>query len=192
MNNYEKKFHSTCGGEFLADVYSVLVAFGVTCPARGHAVKKLLMPGQRGSKGEVQDLDEAITSVARAVELAYARLRDSHGASDEPEPIAEAEAEPEPIAEPEPKPEPMKGAPITKPASAESIVEPKPKLVAWRKCVRITPGEINSRLFYVDWYPSGSIPEYWHPLVASLHPVETFKELPEGQDPNEQIGGPRL
>jgi len=64
--------------------------------------------------------------------------------------------------------------------------EPKPKLVAWRLCVRIEPWEIAQTvdfMFYAKWYPSGSIPEHWHPLVASLHPVETFKELPEGQKP---------
>ena len=76
MSRYLKTFHSVDRQAFQADVYSVLVAFGVACPARQHAIKKLLMPGQRGSKGEVQDLDEAITSVARAVELAYARLPD--------------------------------------------------------------------------------------------------------------------
>jgi len=85
MSRYEKTFRSTSGEEFRADVYAVLVAFGVACPARQHAIKKLLMPGQRGSKGEVQDLDEAITSVARAVELAYARLPDGGTLTGEPE-----------------------------------------------------------------------------------------------------------
>ena len=82
--------------------------------------------------------------------------------------------EPETMVEPEPEPEP-----VPEP-------EPKRKLVTWQLCVRIEPWEIVQTvdfMFYAKWYPSGSIPEYWHPLVASLHPVETFKELPEGQEP---------
>ena len=90
----------------------------------------------------------------------------------EPEPMMEPEVELDP--NPEPVTEPM------------TMPEPKPKLVAWRLCVRIEPWEIVQTvdfMFYAKWYPSGSIPEHWHPLVASLHPVETFKELPEGQKP---------
>ena len=111
MNRYQKEFISIDGNVFYADVYSVLVAFGVKCPAIQHAVKKLLMPGQRGLKSEVSDLYEANKSVVRAVDMAYARLRDSDGTSDE--------AEPEPMAEPEPEP------------------KPKPKLVTWRRCVPV-------------------------------------------------------
>jgi len=33
------------------DIYDILVAYGVTCPARQHAIKKLMLAGQRGSKG---------------------------------------------------------------------------------------------------------------------------------------------
>ena len=169
MSKYEKTFHSTSGEEFRADVYSVLEAFGVTCPAVQHAIKKLLMPGQRGSKDEVQDLDEAITSVARAVEMAYARLRDSDGANGDTEPIAEAE--------------PVKGAPVTRPAYTESTVEPRPKLVTWRKCVRIAPNEINDAGLIARWHPSGNIPDDWYPIEAQSQPVETVKQLPEGQRP---------
>lgn len=56
------------------DVYQVLVAFGVTCPATGHAVKKLLMAGKRGHKDRVTDLQEAAEAVGRAVELATDEL----------------------------------------------------------------------------------------------------------------------
>ena len=137
--------------EFLADVYSVLVAFGVTCPARSHAIKKLLMPGQRGAKSEVQDLEEALVSVSRAIDMAQARLPDGGTLTDETEP------------EPEPK--------------------PKPKLVTWRRCVRIEPREIGSRSFLVEWFPSGDIPADWYPIEAHTQPIETVKELPEGQQP---------
>lgn len=51
------------------DVYDVLVAFGVTCPAMAHAIKKMLMPGQRGSKDAEQDKREAIQAIERSIEL---------------------------------------------------------------------------------------------------------------------------
>ncbi len=52
------------------DVYDILRAFNVTCPATQHAVKKLLMPGQRGGKSVTQDLREAMASVRRAIDMA--------------------------------------------------------------------------------------------------------------------------
>jgi len=151
VNNYEMTFYSTDGKVFQADVYSVLEAFDVTCSARGHAVKKLLMPGQRGAKSEVQDLEEALVSVSRAIDMAQARLPDGGTLTDETEP------------EPEPK--------------------PKPKLVTWRRCVRIEPREIGSRSFLVEWFPSGDIPADWYPIEAHTQPIETVKELAEGQQP---------
>ena len=165
MSKYQKEFTSMDGKVFSADVYSVLAAFGVECPARQHAIKKLLMAGQRGSKGEVQDLDEALASVSRAVDMAYAK-RDSHGTSGEaePEPIAEAEPEPEPAAEPEP--------------------EPKPKLVTWRLCVRIDePTGLDDGAVWIKWYPSGDIPEHWYPIESYEQPIETVQQLPKGEKP---------
>ena len=157
MNNYEKKFHSTCGGEFLADVYSVLEAFGVTCQARGHAIKKLLMPGQRGAKSEVQDLKEALASVSRAIDMAQARLPDGGTLT------GETEAEPEPESEPGPK--------------------PKPKMVVWRLYARLAPWLTDENFLEVHWFPSGGTPEYWYPIEAHTQPVETVKKLPEGEKP---------
>jgi len=52
------------------DVYAVLVAFGVSCPARQHAIKKLLCAGLRGKGDELQDLVEARDAVSRAIDLA--------------------------------------------------------------------------------------------------------------------------
>lgn len=52
------------------DVYDILRAFNVTCPATQHAIKKLLLPGQRGGKSVTQDLREALASVQRAIEMA--------------------------------------------------------------------------------------------------------------------------
>lgn len=51
------------------DVYDVLEAFDVVNPALQHAIKKLLMPGARGKGGYTQDLNEAIQSVNRALEM---------------------------------------------------------------------------------------------------------------------------
>ena len=46
------------------DVYSILDAYEVP-NAIGHAIKKLLMPGARGTKNCKQDLIEAINSIER-------------------------------------------------------------------------------------------------------------------------------
>ena len=51
------------------DVYDILTAFNVTNPATQHAIKKLLMPGQRGAKDTIQDLEEAYKSIFRAIEI---------------------------------------------------------------------------------------------------------------------------
>lgn len=53
----------------VVDVYDILRAYGVTCPAVAHAVKKLLLPGQRGAKSVMEDLEEANRSIERAIEL---------------------------------------------------------------------------------------------------------------------------
>jgi len=57
------------GASVICDVYDVLQAWDVACPAIQHAIKKLLQPGQRGSKSAVQDLREAIGSIERAIQL---------------------------------------------------------------------------------------------------------------------------
>jgi len=139
------------GKVFAADVYSVLAAFEVDCPARQHAIKKLLMPGQRGAKSTVQDLDEALVSVSRAIDMVRAGLPEGDTQTGETE------------VEPEPEP------------------EPEPNLVTWRLCVRIHPWQISDRLFANKWYPPNDIPEHWYPIEASTQPIETVKQLPEGR-----------
>ena len=62
------KYHRTIKGVQL-DVYDVLKAWNVTNPATQHAIKKLLMPGNRGHKDKLTDLKEAYQSIARAIEL---------------------------------------------------------------------------------------------------------------------------
>lgn len=64
----------TSGGVFYVDVYAVLAAFGVECPACAHAVKKLLAPGQRGKGDKLADLVGARAAVDRAIELEQARI----------------------------------------------------------------------------------------------------------------------
>ena len=49
------------------DVYDILYAFKITCPAQAHAIKKCLRNGI-GSKSRKQDLQEAVVSLKRAIE----------------------------------------------------------------------------------------------------------------------------
>jgi len=60
----------------IVDVYDVLVAFKVTCPARQHAIKKLLAMGQRGHKDAMTDLKEAHWQLERAMQLEENHERD--------------------------------------------------------------------------------------------------------------------
>jgi len=98
--------------------------------------------------------------------------------------------------EPEPKPEPdeeqqrlnkwaKEWAEQKQASNPETEPEPKPKLVTWRLCVRIRPDEIYDGNFYAEceWYRSGDIPEHWYPVEAQSQPIETIKQLPEGQEP---------
>ena len=64
MSKYKRK----CKGVKI-DVYDVLKAFDVRCPARQHAIKKILCTGIRGYKDEQKDLNESIESLNRAIEL---------------------------------------------------------------------------------------------------------------------------
>ena len=51
------------------DIYRVLLLFGVTNPCLQHAIKKLLCAGQRGIKDQKQDVQEAIASLLRYLEM---------------------------------------------------------------------------------------------------------------------------
>jgi hypothetical protein len=55
------------------DVYAVLEAFSVTCPARAHAIKKLLCAGTRGKGDAIADLTGAAAAVDRAIQLEQQR-----------------------------------------------------------------------------------------------------------------------
>lgn len=56
------------------DVYDVLEAFQVTCPALQHLTKKALCVGIRGHKDTEQDLKDIIASAQRALQLHYNRM----------------------------------------------------------------------------------------------------------------------
>lgn len=51
------------------DVYCVIVAFKVTCPATAHAIKKLLCGGERGKGDRLADLNGAKAAIERAIQL---------------------------------------------------------------------------------------------------------------------------
>lgn len=55
------------------DVYAVIEAFGVTCPARQHAIKKILCAGTRGKGDTIADLTGAIAALNRAIQLEEVR-----------------------------------------------------------------------------------------------------------------------
>lgn len=58
-------------GLTMIDVYRVCDLFGVqdTSGATQHAIKKLLLPGQRGGKSMRQDLQEAVDSLNRRIQM---------------------------------------------------------------------------------------------------------------------------
>ena len=66
-NKYHRTIYPNAAGQ--VDVYDVLVAFDVTCPARQHAIKKLLCAGLRGKGDAMQDLAEASMAVDRAMQI---------------------------------------------------------------------------------------------------------------------------
>lgn len=53
----------------LVDVYEVLKAFDVQCPATQHAIKKLLAAGLRAKGIRLQDLEGAMAALNRAIDL---------------------------------------------------------------------------------------------------------------------------
>jgi hypothetical protein len=62
------------------DVYAVLVAYNVTCPARGQAIKKLLCAGLRGKGDEMADLVGAMAALNRAIDLQHTKDdKEKHG-----------------------------------------------------------------------------------------------------------------
>ena len=69
-----------CPVDGKVDVYAVFEAFNVVCPARQHAIKKLLCSGIRGKGDAVQDLEEAKDAVERAIQMEKSRYSEFGGA----------------------------------------------------------------------------------------------------------------
>lgn len=65
----KSKYHVQIKPGVWVDVYDVLTAYRVTNAGDQHAIKKMLMPGQRGHKEANKDRREAIDSIFRAIEL---------------------------------------------------------------------------------------------------------------------------
>lgn len=87
-NKYTRYIPTLDGRTAPVDVYCVSEAFSLgTCLQSGgaldavnHARKKLLAPGQRGTKSAIQDIKEAHASLGRAIALEEAALgREVHG-----------------------------------------------------------------------------------------------------------------
>lgn len=66
----------------LVDVYDVLEAYKVTCPALQHLIKKALCVGLRGYKDTEQDLKDILDSAQEAIRLHHARQLTQGGAED--------------------------------------------------------------------------------------------------------------
>ena len=66
---YDKTIYGKYGtGTCTVDVYDVLNAWKVTDPCLQHALKKMMMTGNRGHKDERQDLVDIVHSAKRALE----------------------------------------------------------------------------------------------------------------------------
>lgn len=70
-SKYLRNIHPASEG--LIDVYSVIEAYQVACPARQHAIKKLLCAGLRSKGSVLQDLGEARDALERAIDMEIQR-----------------------------------------------------------------------------------------------------------------------
>ena len=68
MNEY-KHYQKNVEHLKWVDVYRVLDLFKVVNPCVQHAIKKLLCAGQRGAKDERKDIEEAVSSLVRCLEM---------------------------------------------------------------------------------------------------------------------------
>lgn len=62
-------YHKSVAHLNSVDIYRVLGLFGVTDQALGHAIKKLLVAGNRGVKNMDKDVQEAIDTLQRWQEM---------------------------------------------------------------------------------------------------------------------------
>ena len=68
MNEY-KHYQKSVEHLKWVDVYRILDLFNVVNPCIQHAIKKLLCAGNRGVKDELKDVQEAIASLLRYLEM---------------------------------------------------------------------------------------------------------------------------
>ena len=66
--NHSHYFKDVSNLKFI-DIYRVLLLLCVTDPCLQHATKKLLCAGNRGVKDELKDVQEAIASLTRYLEI---------------------------------------------------------------------------------------------------------------------------
>lgn len=69
MTNKHSHYHKDVSHLKSIDIYRMLELFGVTDQALGHAVKKLMCAGQRGSKSFEQDVREAVDTLNRRLQM---------------------------------------------------------------------------------------------------------------------------
>lgn len=74
-DKYLRRIIGKDGTAVVVDVYAVIDAFDVKCPARQHAIKKIACTGIRGKGDALQDLREARDAVDRAIELEEHRIK---------------------------------------------------------------------------------------------------------------------
>jgi len=67
-NNFDHYYKNVKELDFI-DIYRVLDLYQVYHPCIQHAVKKLLVAGGRGHKDQTEDIQEAITSLTRWLEM---------------------------------------------------------------------------------------------------------------------------
>jgi len=71
--HYPNKYQRQIKPGVWVDVYDVLDAFKVECPALQHLTKKALAAGSRGHKDTITDLKDIIASAERALQLELQR-----------------------------------------------------------------------------------------------------------------------
>ena len=69
MSKYDREIVGKGGESADIDVYDVLEAFDVKCPALQHLIKKALCAGLRGHKDKEADLNDIASSAQRAIQL---------------------------------------------------------------------------------------------------------------------------
>lgn len=57
------------GGPIKVDIYCVIEAYGIRCPALQHALKKIVACGQRGKGSKIDDIHGVFDAMWRALEL---------------------------------------------------------------------------------------------------------------------------